>query len=325
MKKRQTLTRPMLERIIKIHEKIKSGSYPCTRKLAKKLEVGTSTISLDIDYLRDRCEAPIEYDSSRRGYYYTEPFELPFTGLSESDMEVLTSAKILLSHFEGSPIYDELFSVINFLVPNDKNNSPMINRISVPPISTTSYDKSVWKDIYDAMKTNQIIEFDYNGLRRPEQTHRRVHPYQLVMNEGQVYIFGFSEERDAERIFNLARLSNLVITKDQFELPENYDFLQRSNEGRFGSYYQSDKTQFKIRFFGIMKQVAKERKWSDDQKIDDQGDYVDLTFTSNQQLNVLHWILSLGYSAKPLEPEWFVGFWKDTIIKSAKLAGIKQV
>ena len=322
MTNRQTLTKPMLERLIMIHEKIKAGVYPTTAVLAKCAEAGTATISRDIEFLRDRFYAPIDYDRIKHGYYYTEPFELPLNVLSASDMEVLTSAKMLLSHFEGTPIHDQLCSVIDFLAPNDKNHSSMINRIAIPPVSKALYDKSIWTDIYNAMKTNQIIEFDYNGLWRAKQTHRRVHPYQLVMDEGQVYLLGYSEERKAERMFSLTRMSNLVITEDSFELPENFDFSKRCEGGKFGFYFSENKSKFKIRFFGISKQVVKERLWADDQIIEDKGNYVDLTFTSNQQMKILHWVLSQGYTVKPLEPEWFVKSWKDSISKMAEMAGV---
>ena len=322
MKKVQRLTRPMLERIVMIHGMIQEGNFPSTTKMAERIEVGTATISRDIDFLRDRFYAPIEYNSSKKGYYYYKPYELPLNVLSQTDMEVLTSAKILLSHFEGTPIYDQLYSLIDYLAPNDMCNSPMINRIAVPPVSKAFYDKNIWTTIYKAMKTNQIIEFDYNGLLRKEITHRRVHPYQLVMDEGQVYVFGYSEEREAERIFSLTRISNMVITKDRFELPADYDFSKRCSSGKFGFYYQEDQTKFKIRFYGITRQIIKERQWADDQVIEDHGDYVDLIFTSNQQRKILDWVLSLSDTAQPLEPEWFVESWKEKITKMAILSGI---
>lgn len=74
-----------LERIILIHKEIKKGKLPCTNKLRdicrKALDsekLSTATISRDIDFLRGRFHAPIEYDSSKKGYYYSEDFELEF-------------------------------------------------------------------------------------------------------------------------------------------------------------------------------------------------------------------------------------------------------
>ena len=69
------ITYRMLERISHIHRKIKSGCYPNTKQLAYELESGLATISRDLDYMRDRMYAPIEYDFTHKGYYYTEDFE----------------------------------------------------------------------------------------------------------------------------------------------------------------------------------------------------------------------------------------------------------
>ena len=59
----------MLERISHIHRKIRSGCYPNTKQLAFELESGIATISRDLDYMRDRMFAPIEYDFTHKGYY----------------------------------------------------------------------------------------------------------------------------------------------------------------------------------------------------------------------------------------------------------------
>ena len=74
------------ERLILIHRTIASGSYPnseqlwqlCKDRLGLK-KLGISTISRDIDFLRSRFHASIEYNYFRRGYYYYyEDFSLNF-------------------------------------------------------------------------------------------------------------------------------------------------------------------------------------------------------------------------------------------------------
>ena len=81
-KKRQTNL--MLERIIIIHNAVKAGGYPtledlrllCMRRLGLKT-LGTSSVIRNMDFLRDRFDAPLKYDYSRRGYFYDGNFELP--------------------------------------------------------------------------------------------------------------------------------------------------------------------------------------------------------------------------------------------------------
>ena len=55
------------------------------------------------------------------------------------------------------------------------------------------------------------------------------------------------------------------------------------------------------------------------QKIEEDEYATTITFNSNQTDEVLHWILSQGHNAKPLEPEWLVDQWKFHIKQMSKL------
>lgn len=76
--KGKKITHRMIERLLHIHEKIKSGCYPNSKQLAYDLETSEPTINRDIEYLRESRYAPIQYDFTNRGYYYTEDYELFF-------------------------------------------------------------------------------------------------------------------------------------------------------------------------------------------------------------------------------------------------------
>ena len=75
---RQKATLFMFERYLSILEAVRSSSYPNTSQLARSLEVSTSTVSRDIEFLRERMGCPIEYDFYRRGYHCSENFRLEF-------------------------------------------------------------------------------------------------------------------------------------------------------------------------------------------------------------------------------------------------------
>ncbi len=83
--KNKTPTSFKLDRIVFIHQEIKKGNFPSTNKLRDKCrdqfasgKLSTATISRDIEYLRTRFRAPIEYDAIRKGYYYPSDFTLSF-------------------------------------------------------------------------------------------------------------------------------------------------------------------------------------------------------------------------------------------------------
>lgn len=59
-------------RIIQIDEDIRSGMYPSVSYLMEKHGVSRRTILRDIEFLRERYNAPVEADRTRKGYYYTD-------------------------------------------------------------------------------------------------------------------------------------------------------------------------------------------------------------------------------------------------------------
>src|SRR2546430_16569947 len=69
---RLLLSRPPLERMLRIHQAIHSGKYPNATTLAGELEVSAKSIYRDIEFMRDRLELPIEFDSARNGFHYTQ-------------------------------------------------------------------------------------------------------------------------------------------------------------------------------------------------------------------------------------------------------------
>ncbi len=66
-----------VERIIWLHKRIKDEYYPNAMRLAERFGISHRQAQRDCDYLKRKIGAPIEFDRSRQGYYYTESFSLP--------------------------------------------------------------------------------------------------------------------------------------------------------------------------------------------------------------------------------------------------------
>lgn len=323
--KRHVVTYLMLERLIGIHKKIKSGTYPNTRQLAEEFNEGKgiATISRDIEFLRDRFGAPIEYDSTHRGYYYTEEFDMPLNSISPEKLGPLFAAKMMLFHFKDTPMYEEVSNVIDFLADSvPEGNSDILKRIALPPCPQIIVENLVWKTIMDALQSNSIIEFDYNGRWNTKTTHRRVHPYQLILDDGKYFLYGYSEERKSTRLFSLSRIKNPIETKMSFLLPPDYDFESKCGGGKFGAFSSEQKDHYKIEFYESARQMVKECIWATDQTLcdDDSRDCTTIEFSSTQSFAIEEWILAQGCFAKPIEPTWLVNDWKEHIRQMVKLA-----
>ena len=303
----------MLERISHIHRKIKSGCYPNTKQLAYELESGLATISRDLDYMRDRMYAPIEYDFTHKGYYYTEDFEPSMQNhLSDKDLRVMLSAKTLLSHYKNTPIYEEACSMLDLLSSNamEGKNTALMNRIAVAPSVETNVNQEIWNAIQDSLNQNHILQFDYTDRWGKKTEQRRLRPYQLVLDEGVCYLFGFDELRQAERIFSLVRMKNAIVTDEEFELPENYDFESRCKDGNFGAVFSKKADHYVIEFYNEARLLVKEKIWADSQVFKEDDIKTTIEFDSSQFLKIKSWVLSNGCNAKPIQPEWLVKEWK---------------
>lgn len=319
------LNKKMIERLIIIHNAIKAGIYPNNEHLQRLYceqtgyeKVGEATINRDIDTLRTYFHAPLEFDRAKGGYYYSDTWDFALNNISTEDVFYLSAVKTLLSHFEGSPIYEEIASVIDFVVGTQgEGKSRLLNRIAVPPAPKTATDAEIWKKILQALQENAVIEFDYNGRWRSEITHRRVNPYQILLDDGMYFVFGYSEERDANRLFSLNRIKNLVVTSEHFELPEDCDFVSQCGGGKFGLFMSEDSVEFSIDFYRDARQYVKDYVWADDQVITDFDDEekTRIEFSSTQVLKVREWILAQGANAIPRSPDWFVDDWKEQVRK----------
>ena len=96
-------SRPPLERMMRMHQRLKAGRYPNCRKLAEELEVSSKTVQRDIDFMRYRLGLPIEYDQLHFGFYYTEPVSsFPNVEISEGELVGLYIGQKALAQFKGT-------------------------------------------------------------------------------------------------------------------------------------------------------------------------------------------------------------------------------
>ena len=320
---RRSMPKTGLPRIYRIEKEIASGKFPNSDDLARLLETSISTISRDIEFMRDQLGAPIEYDALNRGYYFTEKtFRLPASFTNAEDLLALCMAKSIFSLYRDTPLYDasrQLLESITTPIAADGSNDWLENRIIVPPIASAKVKFEIWDIIIEGLKGNRVVTFDYKGTWDDDYKKRKVHPYQLLFDSGVWYLYGFAEERKDARIFSLSRIKNAQLTKDVFTLPKNYKYADFSGDSYFGVFIGQEKQRFVIEVYEDSIYFAEERQWAADQKITEKGDHINIEFTSTQYYKVLRWVLSCGCNAVPKFPKKLVNDWKAHINEMKKM------
>ncbi len=65
------------QRLSWLHGKIAAGCYPNSSHMIERFGISQRQAQRDFDSLKKDFSAPLKYSSARRGYYYTEKFEMP--------------------------------------------------------------------------------------------------------------------------------------------------------------------------------------------------------------------------------------------------------
>ena len=325
---RLNLPKTALPRIYRIDAEIASGKFPNSDGLARMCETSVSTISRDIEFMRDQLFAPIEYDAYNRGYYYTQKtYRLPAGFTSAEDLLALGMAKSILSLYRETPLYEASANLLESIITpiaSDGNRDWLENRIVVPKIASAKVESDIWKTIVSGLKGNRIVTFEYLGSGDKDYKNRKVRPYQLLFDSGVWYLYGFSEERKAIRLFSLSRMKNAVLTREPFVLPNNFDYKDSTGSSYFGVFAADKKFKFEIDCFEEAVIYATERQWADDQKIIETDDGIKFKFTSTQYYKVLQWVLSCGCYAIPRAPQELVDNWKWHVKEMGKLCQTRK-
>jgi predicted DNA-binding transcriptional regulator YafY len=318
MKDRKSIPLSSLPRIFFIDEEIASGSYPNTTTLAEAYGTGTATISRDIELMRDWLYAPIEYDYTRKGYYYTEKtFRLPGTFGSVEGIMALGMAKNLLSLYRNTPIYDaakKLMETITAPLEEAENSRWYEERIIIPSVASVQFPPEIWQCVCEGLRKNRILRFDYRSIWKSGYTPRRIRPYQLLFDNGAWYIYAYSIEGRGVRMYSLSRIRNISLEDETFIFPASANFCAQMGGSYFGAYSGQKKFRFRIAFYNDGAMRIHERIWAADQRIREIEDGVILSFTSTQYGKVLELVLSNGRDALPLEPAELVKDWRENLL-----------
>ena len=293
----------------KIREGMASGQLANCSSMAAEYEVSTKSILRDIDYLRNQRDAPIAYDDSRRGYYYTEEqYQLPAIDLNESDLFAICIAEEVLVRHENSPVYQRLrtvFDKIEASLPASVSVQPdwLAESLSVVPESQTQIDPKIWATVTDGLRKHFSLLILYERPGAEERTSRRFDPYHIVRCRGEWYLVGHCHLRDALRTLAVSRIWSVELLDQSFVVPDSFDPAVYRG-GSFDIFGGAEKYRVRLCFDRNHAPYVMERQWHPEQEIqkDPKGGIV-LAFPAADLHGVRQWVLSWGGGVRVLAPD----------------------
>jgi len=299
--------RPPLERMLRIHQALQAGGFPNASKLAREIEVSTKTIHRDLEFMRDRLNLPLEYDSSRNGYFYDgEVSSFPTMQITEGEIFALVVAEKALQQYRGTSFEKPLLSAIRKMeqaLPDtvSLNLADIEQTISFRTRAEPILNLEIFEVLAKAVAGHRQLELRY---RKPGQQAeaRVVDPYHLANINGDWFLFAFDHARKDIRTFAPARIQSARLTGKTFERTQKFSLENRLRDS-FGVYSGGGKFEVVIRFAPRVADYIREKKWHPSQSLREfKGGGVELKMKLSSLGEVQRWVLSWGGDAQVLQP-----------------------
>ncbi len=261
------------ERYYWFHEQIKCNEHPNSKLLAEKFEISQKTAQRDIEFMRDRIGAPLEYSHADRGYYYTDKgYELPPIWLNENELVAFILAKRLATAIPDRNLKDSLNKFINKLSSrlSDKvgfNLDDIQDKISLKNIEYYTVDESLFRKVVNALFTKRSLAIQYYSPHKDERTNRKIIPLHLLDYMGNWHLISFCKLKKGLRNFALSRIEECNYIDEKISLPTDLPPIKTYIRKTFGIFHGGQNQDVSLKFSPKASRAVKEQIWHKNQKI----------------------------------------------------------
>lgn len=307
-----------LVQTLRIHEMddmIRSGRYPNAGDFARYFEVSVRTVSRDLDILRDRYRAPLEFDKKKNGWYYTEPnFFIKYIPISEGELFAIALFEPLMKQYANTPIEEPLRNVFRKIaasMPKQISVDSVFagNRFTFIPDRLPDIAIDTFRTVTEAAALPRTLEFEYRPLQKTTYMKRRFDPYHILCQKGGWYAVGYCHHTGEIRTFAFSRMRKCRITDTRFTLPQDFD-PDRYIDSSVGIWAKEREPEtYRMIFTADIgtfaaEQFASAGNGAAAETLEDGS--VAVTVTTNQREEMKRFVLGQGATVRVLEPASFV-------------------
>lgn len=200
-----------LERFYKIHQLLERKRAVKVGEFLAALGVSLATFKRDLEYMRDRFHAPIEWDREVRGYRFAAPladaprYELPGLWFNPSEIRALLTMQHLLSNLQPGllePHVQPLLARLRGLLDvGDHPPEEVERRIRILHQGARGLALPWFELVANAVLGRHRLDIAYRGRGRGERTERQISPQRLVHYRENWYVDAWCHLRNDLRSF----------------------------------------------------------------------------------------------------------------------------
>ena len=213
------------ERFYKIDQLLNDRRTVSMELLMEQLGISKATVKRDLEYMRDRLNAPISWDRSLRGYRFDQSmpnaskYGLPGLWFNSQEIFALLTMHQLLSNLGNgliTPHIKPLLSRLNALLGSQDDSADEIRkRIRILHMAARTERPEHFEAVANATIKRKRLTLGYRARYNDEASEREISPQRLVYYRDNWYLDGWCHLRKGLRSFSLDRINQVEILTEK--------------------------------------------------------------------------------------------------------------
>ena len=209
-----------LERYYKIDQLLKDRKVVSFALFKEKLGMSPASVKRDLAYMRDRFNAPIEYDREANGYRFGRPrsgprYELPGLWFNAAEVQALLTTLQLLSNLQPGlldgqvkPVLERLRSLLG---TGDHSWEEVVKRMRIFLPERRAGKAEHFGVVAAALLKRSRVWIRHYSRKDDRETEREISPQRLVHYRDNWYLDAYCHLRQDLRSFAVDALRSAVI------------------------------------------------------------------------------------------------------------------
>lgn len=208
------------ERLYRIDRMLNERKVVPIQVFLDELEVSLATFKRDLEYLRDRFNAPVVWDRDAGGYRFDQQgvgdaYELPGLWFNASEIHALLTMQQLLGSLSPgllTPHIEPLLTRLRMLLDRDDMPADAVEkRIRIQKVNARAYEPEHFAPIATAVLQRRRLVIDHHNRNRNETIRREVSPQRLTYYRENWYLDAWCHLRNELRSFGLDAIKGVWI------------------------------------------------------------------------------------------------------------------
>jgi predicted DNA-binding transcriptional regulator YafY len=278
--------------------------------LMDELEVSRATIKRDLEYLRDRMEAPIVWDREANGYRLEagkgEGFDLPGVWFNSSELHALLTMDHLLSNLQPGLLAPHIAPlrerITKLLDSSAAEAEEVLKRVKLVGAGFRPVEPAHFARVADGLLRRRRLRLGHYNRASHETTERLVSPQRITHYRGNWYLDTWCHVRDGIRRFAMDAISSVEVLDDA-AIDVDTETLTAELDGGYGAFIGKAESRAVLIFTPLVAHWVASEVWHSEQKgeVLPDGSYrLELPYSHSQEL--LMDILKYGSNVKVKSP-----------------------